>query len=395
MIRFYVGIDVGKVGQQVAIIDHDGKPRGKSFSVLNSAEAFAALAARLQDLAPQEEILLGMEATGAYGWPLHHYLLTQGFRVLVLNPFQTEAFAKARIRRTKTDPIDALGIAQLLRFGQVSVAIIPDERSLRLRELTRYRTAVLRLLVRFSNLLTSRVARTFPELVRCFPGGWSASALGLLEKYPVPRDIAPLPVADLAKELRSLSHGQLGVAKAEQVSKAAQNTVGLPKAADVYALEIRGIVGVLRLLHAHLQEVTQHVSKVLREVPQPLTSIPGIADLTAASILGEIVDVRLFKHPRKLVAFAGFDPSIFQSGRFTGDQSHISKRGSTHLRRTLWQAAFAAIRFNRELRAYYRKKVGQGKHHKTALGAVCRKLLHLIWRILTDNRTYEDRAPQA
>lgn len=391
MARFFVGIDIAKLRHQVAIIDDQGEPRGKSFSILNSADGFALLTARLSELGPPSDFLVGMEATGPYGWPLQYRLTAMAYRVAVLNPLQTAAFARRGIRKTKTDPIDAKGIAELLRFGKFSPAIIPDERALRLRELTRYRHIVVGLLNRFTNLLGSRLYRTFPEFAGRFPMLWLPTPLGILAKHPLPVDVMGVPLEELTRRVRLLSHGRLGQKVAAELQQAARSTIGIPLAGDVYALQIRGIVTVVRTLQVHLRGLTQRISRVLHEVPQPLTSIPGVADLSAAALLGEIVDVRLFDHPKKLVAFAGLDPSTFQTGQFQGDHAHISKRGSPPLRRAVWQAAFAALRHNPELRVYYQKKRQQGKHHKVALGATARKLLHVVWRLLTDNRLYEER----
>ena len=389
MTRFFVGIDVAMRRHQVAIIDDTGRVRLKSLSISNSTEGLAELTSRLSKLGPPEDIQIGMEATGTYGWALHYHLTSRGYRVIVLNPLQTGAFARVRIRRTKTDQIDAVEIAQLIRFGRVSPAIIPDERALRLRELSRYRSAVIRLLGRFTNLLNSRIYRIFPEFADRFSHLWAPSALGILEKHPHPKDL--LAAQDIEEDLRRLSRGRWGKAKSVELLEAARNTIGLPLAADVYRLEIRGVVEVIRILQRHRDLIEARIVEVLEEVPQHLTSIPGIGPITAAAVLGEIVDIRLFSDPKKLVAFAGMDPSTFQTGEFLGSHSHVSKRGSTHLRHALWMAAFAATRFNPELRAFYQKKRQAGKHHKVALGAVCRKLLHLVWRILTDNRPYQER----
>ncbi|MBI4564451.1 MAG: IS110 family transposase [Planctomycetes bacterium] len=393
MVRIYVGIDVAKARHQVGVVDQSGSPIGKSFSIANSRDGFTILFEKLTALGSPQEIRIGMEATGPYGWALHYHLVARGYAVAVLNPLQTGAFAKTRIRKTKTDPIDALGIAQLIRYGKFSSAVIPNERALRLRELTRYRNAVVGLLTRFTNLLESRLYRTFPEFADHFSNLWLPTPLGLLRKHPLASEIAALPVSELAALLRHLSYGQTGIKTALALQRDARDTIGIPLAGDVFSLELRGIAGVIRTLRVHLKGLTSHISEILHEVPDVLTSIPGVGDLSAAVILGEIVDVRLFDRPEKLVAFAGLDASTFQTGQFNGNSGTLSKRGSTHLRFAVWQAAFASTRYCPELRAYYERKRAQGKHHKTALGAVCRKLLHLVWRLLIDNRPYESRTP--
>ena len=119
--------------------------------------------------------------------------------------------------------------------------------------------------------------------------------------------------------------------------------------------------------------------------------MPGVGAVLGAALLAEIGDVQRFATSQKLVAYAGIDATVYQTGEFEGTQQHMSKRGSPYLRRALWQAAFAAIRHDSELRAYYDRKRREGKHHGTALGAVCRKLLTRIYIVLKENQP--DRPP--
>ena len=129
----------------------------------------------------------------------------------------------------------------------------------------------------------------------------------------------------------------------------------------------------------------------MEQIPQHITSIPGVGAVTGAAILAEIGDVNRFENEDKLVAYAGIDASVHQSGQFQATEMHMSKRGSPYLRLALWQAASMCIQHNDELKAYYEKKRKEGKAHGTALGAVCRKLLIRIYTILKENRPYEIR----
>jgi transposase len=123
-------------------------------------------------------------------------------------------------------------------------------------------------------------------------------------------------------------------------------------------------------------------------------TIPGIGKTLGAVILGEIGDIAKFDSPKKLVAFAGIDAIVKQSGEFEGTENRMSKRGSPYLRRALFQAALVAcVGKNPDpvLLAFYQKKLAEGKHHNTAVGAVARKLCNIIHSVLTNNRPYEVR----
>ena len=96
-----------------------------------------------------------------------------------------------------------------------------------------------------------------------------------------------------------------------------------------------------------------------------------------------------FLSPKELVAFAGLDPSTFQTGSFTGTRGKISKRGNAYLRRSLWVAAMVASISNPALRPFYLRLRRSGKHHIHAVTATARKLTHIVWRILNDNRPFD------
>jgi transposase len=110
-----------------------------------------------------------------------------------------------------------------------------------------------------------------------------------------------------------------------------------------------------------------------------------------ASLVAEIGDIHRFARLESLVACAGIDPSVFSSGEFTGTETHMSKRGSPHLRRALWLAAVSASQSNPDLAAYLQRRLDQGKPGGTAMDAVARKLLSRIYVILKHNRPYEVR----
>ena len=110
-----------------------------------------------------------------------------------------------------------------------------------------------------------------------------------------------------------------------------------------------------------------------------------------ATILGEIGDIHKFSNPKKLVAYAGIDASVTQSGEYLATHNVMSKRGSPYLRKALFQAALIASRHDPVLKAFYDKKRAEGKHHLTAIGAVSRKLCYTIHAILTKNEPYEIR----
>jgi transposase len=122
-----------------------------------------------------------------------------------------------------------------------------------------------------------------------------------------------------------------------------------------------------------------------------IRSIPGIGGKIAATIISEIGEIDQFNHPKKLVAYAGIDPSVFESGKFKATINKITKRGSTRLRQTLYTAVQCGITKNRnpKLRAYYDKKREEGKPHKVAFIACANKLIHWIYALLNSKEAFK------
>lgn len=123
-----------------------------------------------------------------------------------------------------------------------------------------------------------------------------------------------------------------------------------------------------------------------------ILSIPGIGNKIAATVLSEIGEIHRFNHAKKLVAFAGIDPSVYSSGKFTATTNRITKRGSKRLRHTLYLAVLCGIRRSgsKKLRAFYDKKRSEGKPYRVAVVACMNKLLHWIYAVLTHREPFLD-----
>ena len=145
-------------------------------------------------------------------------------------------------------------------------------------------------------------------------------------------------------------------------------------------------------LETQVAEVDAVAAELLAGVEQHLTSIPGVGPVLAATILAEIGDIDRFPRLTALVAYAGIDPSVFESGDFKGTRQHISKRGSPYLRRALYLATHSAQRQNTDLGDYLQRKLREGKSYKVALVATSHKLLARMYVVLKEGRPFEVRS---
>ena len=341
----------------------------------------------------QENVLVGMEATGHYWLSVYSYLLELGYEVKVINPLQSEAFRKMYIRQTKNDSKDSFIIAQIMRFGQFSATTLSEENVVALRQLSRYRLSLVDASGDCKRRVIALLDQVFPEYDAMFSDTFGVASKEILLKYPTPEDMLTVSTRKLAGLLSKASKGRLGEAKARQLKEAAASSFGVSFAKDAFAFQIKQLIEQILFLEKQIDALEIQISKLLHQTNQVITTIPGVGDTLGAIILSEIGDIHRFDAPGKLVAFAGLDVRVSQSGEFSGFRQKISKRGSPYLRRAIWLAASRAAFCDPILSEYYQGLRIRGKHHLTAVGAVARKLCNIIFVILRDNRAYEQSPP--
>lgn len=392
---YYCGIDIAKHKHEATVIDKTGKALLDSISFSNSTEGCEKLLALFERLSiAKDELLIGMEATGHYWLSVYGYLLEHGFEVKVINPIQSEAFRKMYIRQTKNDSKDSFIIAQIMRFGQFSATSLSDEVIIAMRQLSRYRLALVDSCGDCKRRVIALLDQVFPEYGALFSDTFGAASKEVLSQYPTPEDLLSISTETLSDLLDEASHGRLGQEKAEQLKSAAAHSFGVSFAKDAFAFQIRQLIEQLEFLEGQIAELEEQISSLLKQTGSYITTIPGIGDTLGAIILGEIGDICRFDAPNKLVAFAGLDVRVTQSGEFTGTRQKISKRGSPYLRRAIWLAASRAAFCDPVLSPYYQALRARGKHHLTAIGAVSRKLCNSIYAILKENRPWQPVPPK-
>lgn len=385
----YIGIDVHKRNHEAVILDTLGKPRGRSFKMGNNQHDYGRFIEHLEKLNPDGEALrFGMEATGHYWLALHSHLKAEGYEVVILNPLRTHAYRARSVRPVKNDRIDARCIADIIRTHATSDYYLTDEEMLGLRQLTRLRAELVELVSDLKRRLLTLLDQTFPEFETFFREKYCKTALALLQAYPTPMDLAPVDIDTLTKLLETHSNYKIGRAKAEFILKAAQTSFGVPYGQKAMRVQIRLLAAQIAHLEGQQKELDREISTYVEVIPNCLTTISGIGPIIAAVLLGEIGDIQRFRNAKALVAYAGIDPNVNQSGEFTAKKTHLSKRGSKHLRRAVWLAACAATRNDSAFQALLQKKMAEGKHYHVAMGAVANKLLHVIYAVLRDNKPY-------
>lgn len=392
---FYCGIDIAKYKHEASVIDTNGKAMLDSISFTNDKQGCEKILAVFQkfEISPAD-VIIGMEATGHYWLSVYAFFLELGYNVKVINPIQSEAFRKMYIRQTKNDSKDSFIIAQIMRFGQYSATSLSEENIIALRQLSRYRLALVDACGDCKRRVIALLDQVFPEYDNLFSDTFGSSSTELLLNCPTPEDMLAISTRKLTNILNKASRGRLGKEKAEEIKAAAEGTFGIAFAKDAFAFQIKQLIQQIVFTEKQLSELEEQIADLLYKTNQYITTITGIGDVLGAIIVSEIGDINRFERPNQLVAFAGLDVTVKQSGEFSGSKNKISKRGSPYLRRAIWLAAQRAAFCDPILSEYYQSLRARGKHHLTAVGGVARKLCNIIFVILKENRPYQPTPPK-
>ena len=388
---YIVGIDIGKNHHEASIVSPEGKQIGRSLRFATTHKGADSLMSFIFKNIGNSPCVFGMEATGHYWYPIYSFLKTKGYTIYVINPIQSDSLRKMYIRQTKNDSIDSFLIAEVIRFGQFGTTSMADENILAMRQLCRYRDSVISSRTEIKLRIGTIMEQIFPEYENQFSSLWVSTSMGILEKYLTPENIENAPIDELFKIIKDKSHNRLTKAKAISIKEAAADTFGIKIAQDAFSFQLKQLIDRMNFLDKQIEALDIEIMKYYEQFDCYLHTIPGIGIIGAATILAEIGDISRFKNSSALVAFAGIDPTVRQSGEFNSTHNHMSKRGSPYLRHAIFLAATTCSFHNSPLNAYYKKKRDQGKHHLTATGAVARKLTTVIYAVLRDGKPYEPK----
>ena len=388
---YIVGIDIGKNHHEASIVSPEGKQIGHSLRFATTHKGADSLMSFIFNNIGNSSCIFGMEATGHYWYPIYSFLKARGYTIYVINPIQSDSLRKMYIWQTKNDSIDSFLIAEVIRFGQFTTTSMADENILAMRQLCRYRDSVISSRTEIKLRIGTIMEQIFPEYEKQFSSLWLSTSMGILEKYLTPENIENAPIDELFEIIKDKSHNKLTMKKAISIREAAADTFGIKIAQDAFSFQLKQLIDRMNFLDKQIEALDCQILEYYEKFDCYLHTIPGIGMIAAATILAEIGDINRFKSSSALVAFAGIDPTVRQSGEFSSTHNHMSKRGSPYLRHAIFLAATTCSFHNSPLNAYYKKKRDQGKHHLTATGAVARKLTTVIYAVLRDSKPYEPK----
>jgi transposase len=388
MDRVFVGVDISKDNFSAAGLDAEGNECFSGSYSMDSDGFGKFLEIVIAYCPDHQKVLVGMESTACYHINLFSFLTSQGIPAAVINPLLIANFAKRSLRKTKTDKKDARTIAKFLMENREEISQLSISQDLQdLRDLARERESVSHL-ISATKVEIKRVLRTtFPEL-ESVGDLFTRSMLRFLKEYPSARQVKAAKPRNLVKVLNQPHVGNKLSFSVEDILRAAHRSIATVSSAKEVILQ--GKIATL----LHLQERLEELTKLLTEVCKAtrvedwkiLRSIQGVGPKTAVPFLAEMGSVENFSSHKKLIAFAGMDPSVCQSGKYIG-KSKLSKRGNRHLRRAIYLMTAAVVSKNAFFKAYFLRRKREGLIPQKALLATAHKLIRVIFAMLS-HRTY-------
>ena len=387
----YAGVDIAKMDHVIGAVDETGSEAAKPMKFKNTEAGFERCIAWLESVAESEDdVFVGMEATGHYWKACFAYLMAAGYRVCVVNPMQVHAMRKLKsLSGVKNDRIDSWLIAETLRQGDYDETRLATDEVQALKQLTRYHQGLKQELATVKTQAICVLDAYFPEYASLFSDMFGAASLKVLAECPTPSEAARKRAPSIARLLSEGSRGRLGAEKAAQVKAAARSSVGIKLGEEAASFQIKTMVSQVEFLNATIAKVEKEVASLLEKVEPNITTIPGVSTTTGAQIVAEIGDVRRFRNAASIVKYAGLNSGVDESGQFSAEGVPITKHGSPYLRRSLWLAANRARQYDPKLKEYYDKLRRKGKPHRVAVTAVARKLCHVVYAVMRDGEPYD------
>ncbi|WP_428244844.1 IS110 family transposase [Eubacterium sp. Marseille-QA0814] len=385
----YVGIDVAKDKHDCFITNSDGEVLFKAFTISNNLDGFNELYQKIKSVMEDiTKVKVGLEATGHYSYNLLGYLIDKGLPTYIINPLHTNLYRKSlSLRQTKTDKVDAHTIASML-MSDVNLKSYSETsyHNEELKSLTRYRFDKVKERAKLKSSVSRLVCILFPELEKLVPTLHIASVYAMLSEFSGAKQVANAHLTKLTNLLSESSKGRYGKETAIAFRNAARTSIGSNMPAK--SLELKHTIRLIQELTSEIDEIKNEIKIIMDEINSPILSIPGINYRMGAMIIAEIGDFNRFASPDKILAYAGFSPSTYQSGQLDGAYSHMEKRGSRYLRYALYNSAKYVCIWDPTFAEYLAKKRAEGKHYNVAISHVVKKLVRVIYHLEKNSQKY-------
>lgn len=383
-----LAIDVAKGKSMVSLINSCGEILIKPYEMNHSKVNFDLLKKNISKF-DLDNISVIMESTSIYHRPIERYFLDNNFNVYTINALYSKMY-KRSLRKTKTDKLDCLSLAELFFNTDFKQYIKPNEIYLNLNALSRQYFALSEVSTNLKNRYKNLIYLCFPEYELIFKGQaiYSEIALSFIERYPHAEIISNTRI-DCLENFFKKNNFRYWRSKAIKIKEYATDSYPSVSCNDELVSNLSQIA---KLINAYEKEINDIKTKLIKlgietKYFDSINSIFGIGEFTASIIIAELGDINRFNNIKELTAYCGLDPSIKQSGKSINIHGPISKSGNKYMRKLLFISVFNIIRLSskchveNDIETYYRKKRNEGKHHYAAIIASTTKLLRQIFAL--------------
>lgn len=394
------GVDAHKKKHAIVLRTQDAVVHSR-FQVSNSRWGFKELLDRTRWCMTKvgaRGVIFAIEAGGRYWRPLAYFLDSNGILFRMVNPFTLKRRREGDdVDRRKNDYHDAEMAAELLRTGAFTETRLAEGTYAELREAYHVHHRLGEDITQSSNLLGSLLDGVFPEFCQVFRDIDSKTALAVLDTYPLPHNIAGMTPEEFRETMLEHYKGmRLMRKKLPEIHEVARDSIGIRAGSSAVAMEISMLVDRLRLLHSQREKIERLLEEIEGSLPESklLLSIDGVGPITVAGLLGELGPIRNYQRANQLVKMAGINPVQSESAGKHGGRTPMSKKGRSLLRHCLWEACHGLIRYNASFKSWFerlqeRPVHGHPLNKREARGAMCKKLLHLVFALVNNGSFYQ------
>lgn len=336
---YAIGIDVSK-GKSTIAINHNGILLEKPFEIKHTDEGLKTLTDKINDF-KKGDIKFVMEATGIYHLPILLKLLELQYFVCVENAFLIKKYFDVNLRKVKTDKKDAIKLANycLEKWNTLKPYTLQDNTYEELKFLSRQYSQQISLKVKAKVQLANLIDLTFPNF--CKPFNIESQYLFMLdiyEKYYHPKLIVVLGEKTFIKDIQEIAQKRghrVGLRVGIELYNLAKETIPTRPSNNYTQLAVTSCVNSLRSIEKATKDIISQMNELARELPEydTVRKMKGVGNKICPRIIAEVGDVRKYKNANSLIASAGIDTPPYESGKFTANNIHISKRGNKYLRK--------------------------------------------------------------
>ena len=383
-----LAIDVAKGKSMVSLITNCGEVLIEPYEITHSKIDFDNLNHSITKL-NLENISVIMESTGIYHRPVERYFLEHKYKVYTINALYSKMY-KRNLRKTKTDKLDCLSLAELFFTTDFKQYIKPNNLYLNMNALSRQYFALSELNSNIKNRYKNLIYLCFPEYELIFKNKaiYSNIALDFISKYPHAEIISNTRI-DCLQNFFKNNNFRYWKSEAIKIKEYAINSYPAVSKDDEI---VSNLSQISKLIENYEKETNDIKIKLIEYGKQSkyfnkINSIFGLGEFTTSLIIAELGEINRFNNIKELTAYCGLDPSIKQSGKSINIKGPISKSGNKYMRKLLFVCILNIVRLSSkchiesDIEIYYRKKRNEGKHHYVATIDSCTKLLRQIFTL--------------